>query len=323
MRPMNSHLNISERTVISNMHRQNKYTQVEIAKAINRDPSVISRELKRNQFSSEYDAHSAQILYQNRKLSTVYRKQFNEGIFSHFKDQLEGGISPDVIAGILKTAKDKTCHVSTQTIYNWIYKERFGAGLTKFLLFGKHRYKKSAEKPTNSDKKRVEDMPKCARNRKRLGDFEGDTIIGAKQKGALITLVDRKSLYIFADVLENKMAETFSKALRDLFADLDMDKLKSLLFDNGTEMSMWKSIQEMLQIPVYFTHPGRPWEKPLIENANRMLRRFFPKKIQLDKVTSEEVLQAVEWLNHYPRKSLNYRTPYEVFFKIKPVAFAF
>ena len=342
MRPINSHLNISERTVISNMHRQNKYTQVEIASAINRDPSVISRELKRNKCSLEYDAKSAQILYQNRKLSTVYRKQFNEEIFSHFKDQLKAGISPDVIAGILKTAKDKTCHVSTQTIYNWIYKERFGAGLTKFLLFGRHRYKKSGEKPTNSDKKRVEDMPKCARNRKRLGDFEGDTIIGAKQKGALITLVDRKSLYIFADVLKNKMAETFSKALRNLFADLDMDKLKSLLFDNGTEMSMWKSIQEMLQIPVYFTHPatkpshpcgflpyrpragwGRPWEKPLIENANRMLRRFFPKKMQLHKVTSEEVLQAVEWLNHYPRKSLNYRTPYEVFFKIKPVAFAF
>jgi IS30 family transposase len=305
------------------MHKQNKYTQVEIANAINRDPSVISRELKRNKCSLEYDAQSAQILYQNRKLSTVYRKQFNEGIFSHFKDQLKSGISPDVIAGILKMAKDKTCHVSTQTIYNWIYKERFGAGLTKFLLFGKHRYKKSGEKPTNSDKKRVEDMPKCARNRKRLGDFEGDTIIGAKQKGALITLVDRKSLYIFADVLKNKMAETFSKALRNLFADLDMDKLKSLLFDNGTEMSMWKSIQEMLQIPVYFTHPGRPWEKPLIENANRMLRRFFPKKMQLDKVTSEDVLQAVEWLNHYPRKSLKYRTPYEVFFKIKPVAFAF
>jgi len=79
----------------------------------------------------------------------------------------------------------------------------------------------------------------------------------------------------------------------------------------------------MLQIPVFFTHPGRPWEKPLIENANRMLRRFFPKKMQLDKVSSEEVLEAVTWLNHYPRKSLNYRTPYEVFFKIKPVAFAF
>lgn len=264
-----------------------------------------------------------QKFYYYRKLKTVYRKSFNEKIFNHFKDALKNRISPDVIAGKLKTSKDKTCHVSTQTIYNWIYKERFGTGLTKFLLFGKHRYKKCVEKPLNKDKKRVEDMPKCSRNRKRLGDFEGDTIIGAKQKGALITIIDRKSLYIFADVLKNKMAETFSKSLRDLFAGLDMDKLKSLLFDNGTEMSMWKSIQEMLQIPVYFTHPGRPWEKPLIENANRMLRRFFPKKMQLDKVTSEEVLQAVNWLNNYPRKSLNYRTPHEVFFKIKPVAFAF
>jgi len=139
----------------------------------------------------------------------------------------------------------------------------------------------------------------------------------------LITLIDRKSLYIFADVLENKMAETFSGAIRNLFADLDADRLKTLLFDNGFEMSMWRSIQEMLQTPVFFTHPGRPWEKPLIENAYRMLRRFFPKKMQLDKVSSEEVLQAVTWLNHYPRKSLNYRTPYEVFFKIKRVAFVF
>jgi IS30 family transposase len=305
------------------MLEENKFTLADIGKAINRDPSVISREIKRNSDSSGYNPDAAQRHYYLRKLKTVYQKTFNENIFKHVREELKKGISPDVIAGKLRSAKDKTWHVATQTIYNWIYKDWFGSGLTKFLLFGKHRYKKSAEKPANFDKKRVEDMPKCARNRKRLGDFEGDTIIGAKQKGALITLVDRKSLYIFADVLENKMAETFSRSLRNLFADLDMDKLKSLLFDNGTEMSMWKSIQEMLQIPVYFTHPGRPWEKPLIENANRMLRRFFPKKMQLDKVTSEEVLHAVNWLNNYPRKSLNYRTPYEVFFKIKPVAFAF
>jgi len=342
MRPTNSHLQISEQYVISNMLEQNKFTLANIGKAINRDPSVISREIKRNSDSYGYKPNAAQKQYYLRKLKTVYQKPFNANIFKHIIEELKKGISPDVIAGKLSSAKDKTCHVSTQTIYNWIYKDRFGSGLRKFLLFGKHRCKKSAEKPTNSDKKRVEDMPKCARNRKRLGDFEGDTTIGAKQKGALVTLVDRKSLYIFADVLENKKAETFSRSLRYLFADLDMDKLKSLLFDNGTEMSMWKSIQEMLQIPVYFTHPatkpshpcgflpyrpragwGRPWEKPLIENANRMLRRFFPKKMQLHKVTSEEVLQAVEWLNHYPRKSLNYRTPYEVFFKIKPVAFAF
>ncbi|MDH4201017.1 MAG: IS30 family transposase [Spirochaetia bacterium] len=323
MRPKNSHLNISERYVISNMLGENKFTLIDIGKAIDRDSSVISREIKRNSDSSGYKPDAAQKRYYFRKLKTVYQKTFNENIFNHFREELKKGISPDVIAGKLRTSKDKTCHVSTQTIYNWIYKNRFGAGLTKFLLFGKHRYKKSAEKLVSSGKKRVEEMPKCARNRKRLGDFEGDTIIGAKQKGALITLIDRKSLYIFADVLENKMAETFSKALRDLFADLNTDKLKSLLFDNGTEMSMWKSIKEMLQIPVYFTHPGRPWEKPLIENANRMLRRFFPKKMQLDKVTSEEVLHAVTWLNNYPRKSLNYRTPYEVFFKIKPIAFAF
>ena len=204
MRP-NSHLNISERTVISNMYRQNKYTQAEIARAINRDPSVISRELRRNGNASGYDPDMAQKNYHLRKLKTVYQKQFNEKIFDYFKDGLKNKISPDVIAGILKTSVDKTCHVSTQTIYNWIYKERFGAGLTKFLLFGNHRYKKSA----------------------------------AKQKGALITLIDRKSLYIFADVLENKMAETFSEAIRNLFADLDADRLKTLLFDNGCEMSMW------------------------------------------------------------------------------------
>lgn len=323
MRPLNSHLNISERFVISNMLRQNKYSQSEIARALNRDRSVICRELKRNRDSSQYNPEAAQKLYYHRKLRTVYRKLFNENIFPHLREKLKGGFSPDVIAGELKSSKDKTCHVSTQTIYNWIYKERFGAGLMKYLMFGKHRYKKKSGNPSNSGKIRVEDIPKCARNRKRLGDFEGDTIIGAGQKGALITLVDRKSMYIFADVLKNKMAETFAEAIRNLFADLDADRLKSLLFDNGTEMAMWKSIQEMLQVPVYFTHPGRPWEKPLIENANRLLRRFFPKKMKLDRVTSEDVVRAVNWLNNYPRKSLNYRTPYEVFFKIKPVAFAF
>src|SRR5512147_2454935 len=99
------------------MYRQNKYIQVEIEKAINRDPSVISRELSRNSNAFEYDPNAAQKYYYLRKLKTVYQKPFNEKIFSYFREELKKGISPDVIARILKTSLDKTCHVSTQTIY--------------------------------------------------------------------------------------------------------------------------------------------------------------------------------------------------------------
>ena len=321
MRSEFKHLKLSDRHVIQNMlNMKKKYS--EISKTLNVHKSTISREIARNSRKNQYSALEAQNLYKFKRKASVYYKEFDIRLFKHIIEKLENKFSPDAIAGELKTSYlNKKMQVSHQTIYNWIYTDRLGKDLRKYLLFGKKRYRKSAKNLENTSKKRVDQMPKCARNLKRLGDFEGDTIIGAKQKGSLLTFVDRKSKYLFASKLKNRTKETFSQTIKCMFADIDNDKLKTFVLDNEGGFNDFKSIEEMLQVKIYFAYPGRPWEKPVIENKNRMLRRFYPKNRKLDSVTDESVLQNVNWLNHYPRKSLNYRTPYQVFHKIRPVAF--
>ena len=214
--------------------------------------------------------------------------------------------------------------VSHQTIYSWVIKGWLGEGIQKFLIHGKKGYTKSEnslKSLKNKDKKRIDTMSKADLEGNEVGNFQGDTMHGAKQSGAIATFADVKSRFILADKMSDKTADTFSESMKFLFAEIDNDKLKTLLQDNGSEMANFKSDEDMLGCDIYFTYPGRPWEKALVENSNRLLRRFFPKGMSFKNVTREMVLQAVEWLNNLPRKSLNYRTAYEAFHGIDDVAF--
>ena len=318
------HLSLSDRHVISNMLKNGNF-QKDIAAALNVNPGTISREIKRNTLKGQYVAQHAQKQAHFRYLEKVYRKKFHPDIFKQLKDKLKAGLSPDIIAGRSRLTKDTVITASHQSIYNWIHMDFFGEGLRKFLLFGKKRYQKTSKSPQDihKNKKRIEDMPPSARDRKRVGDFEGDSIIGAKQQGAIISLAERASRFIIAGKLENRTKEAFSESLRDLFSDIDNDKLKTIIFDNGSEMNNYESNQEMLGCDIYFTHPGRPWEKALVENSNRLIRRYFPKKTNLNDITHKQVLQAVDELNDRPRKCLDYRTAREVFYDLQPIALAF
>lgn len=264
-----THLQLSDRKVIYNMLRhKKKYTEIAIALNVHR--STIINEIKRNSRGKTYDPETAQRIYEARLQSVKYVKKFSPNLFDYLKEHIKGGHSPDSIAGRLKYHPDAAMHVSTQTIYNWAHQRALGNELYKHLLFGKKGYRKRADKAPDSPKKRVEDIPTVDRERNRLGDFEGDTIVGAKQKGAILTLVDRMSLYILAGKLADRTKESFAITLQDTFSDIDNDKLKTLVFDNESAMNDFKSNEEMLNIEIFFTHPGRPWEKPIIENANRL-----------------------------------------------------
>jgi IS30 family transposase len=316
-----SHLNISEREIIENMIKLKK-AQKDMVEILCRDKGTISREISRNGGREKYSAATAHFMYSVRRKASVYHKDWNIKLFEHIKEQLKKRKSPDAIAGRLKFCKDKSIKISHQTIYNWIIKGLFGKSIVKFLLFGKNGYKKSENTLKSlKSKKRIDEMPDNYRNPNEIGHLEGDTMHGKNQSGAIATFVDKFSKYIFADKMEDKKADTFSKAMQFVFSDIENDKLKSIVEDNGSEMFNFESDEEMLNCEIYFAYPGHPWEKALVENSNRLLRRFFPKNMSFKDVTREMVLQAVEWLNHLPRKSLGYRSAYEVFHNITPVAF--
>ena len=321
MRSEFRHLQLSDRTVIYNMLNHFKKNS-EIAIALGVHKSTVSREIRRNSHNGFYEPLRAQKNYERKTRNAKYVKVFSDNLWVYIKKYMENGFSPDVIAGRLKFHSDPTMKVSHQSIYNWVHKKINGNTLHRHLLYGNKGYKKHNKPVSGPQKRRIDEMPDISRSRLRIGDFEGDLIVGSRQKGSILTLVDRMSSFILAQKLIDRSSLSLATTLRDVFSDFDNDKLKTLVFDNESGMNDYKNMEQMLQMKIYFAYPGRPWEKPIIENANRLLRRFFPKKTRLDSIDEYKVRQAVTWLNNYPRKILNYRTPFEVFYGINQVAFA-
>ncbi|MDH5717579.1 MAG: IS30 family transposase [Spirochaetia bacterium] len=318
-----SHLKLSDRNVINNMLKDGQKV-TDISKALGVHQCTIYRELKRCKTKGSYSATYAQKNYEVHRKYCVYHKEWPSEIFKTIKELLIAGFSPDAIVGRSKLFIDLNINISHQTVYNWVIKGYLGKGVQKYLLFGKKGYTKSENSLKtlkNKDKKRIDTMPEGALKGNVVGHFQSDTMHGAKQSGAIATLADVNSRYILADKMADKTADSFSNSLKFVFSDIDNEKLKSILEDNGSEMANFKSDEEMLNCKIYFTYPGRPWEKALVENSNRLLRRFFPKKMKFNNVTREMVLQAITWINNMPRKSLGYRTAYEVFHNVKTVAF--
>ncbi|HBV21664.1 MAG TPA: IS30 family transposase [Nitrosomonas sp.] len=150
----------------------------------------------------------------------------------------------------------------------------------------------------------------------RIGDWEGDTIIGKDHKGVLVTLAERKSRFVLAGQLPGKQADGVAIKIGELLA-AHLDKCITMTFNNGKEFAEHEQLAKNLNVDIYFAHPYHSWERDLNENNNGLLRQYFPKNKALAEVTEDEVLKAVERLNHRPRKVLGYRTPHEVFFGVQ------
>lgn len=315
------HLNLSDRRVIYNMLKKDSNRQ-EIADAVGFDRSTISREINKNLGDDDYDPELAHKNYLLNRKKCGYKKQWGNELLVYIRDCIKLGLSPDSISGRITNFKPNLPNISHQTIYTWIIKGYLGKSLIKYLLFGKKGYKRSKQSlkgMKNKGQKRIDEMPENAKTGNELGHFQADTIHGAKQSGAIATFVDTKSKFLIAQRMLDKTSESYSKALKYQFADIE--NLKTILQDNGSEMANFQTDEKMLQCEIYFTYPGRPWEKALIENSNRLLRRFFPKRKSFSNITEQMILQAVNWINNLPRKSLGYRTAFEVFYDIEPGAF--
>lgn len=141
-------------------------------------------------------------------------------------------------------------------------------------------------------------------------------MIGKGHRGALVTLVERKSLYTAIQPVRHKTAEAVRAAVNQALTP-HQDRLLTITYDNGREFTDHEGMARDLDAKIYFAHPYASWERGVNENTNGLIRQFFPKDRDLTTVTREEVEQAMNLLNHRPRKSLGFRTPYEVFFNTR------
>lgn len=317
------HLNIDEREVILKMRAQAASMQ-QIGDRLCRSKGTISRELSRNVSStSDYKPHLAQRYYEKRRDDSKYPYRIEDDAWlrAYVRKKLKGCWSPEQISGRIK--KDNGIDISPVTIYGWIYRNRDKGG--EFYRFLRQRHRRRRKHRASQDRRgqmpdrrMIDQRPKVVNERRRIGDWEGDTVEGRKGSGFIATYVERKTRYTVAAKVNDKSADTVTKATIAAMKKLPREKCKTITFDNGKEFAGFKELERGLEMRSYFARPYHSWERGTNENTNGLLRQFFPKGMDFSTVTKSNVDIALELLNNRPRKCLNYRTPTEVFWS-KPM----
>jgi IS30 family transposase len=308
------HLNLEERHYIE-ISLKNDVRIEKIAQDLNRTQSTISREIKRNSGQRGYRHKQAHALSQNRHKIKAKCIKLTPDIKQKINTYIGNDWSPEQVVGWLKKEGDVSLH--HETIYQYVLKDKRNNGeLYKHLRHQNKTYRKRCGNPNTrhgiKDRVDIDERPEIANNRERVGDWEADTMIGKNHKGALVTLDERKSKLRLALPTMGKMADEVTQAIISLFKPIK-GFVKTITFDNGKEFAYHKFIAKELSCDAYFAKPYHSWERGQNENANGLLRQYFPKSMELNKVTAREVIDAVHKLNSRPRKCLGYKTPYEVF----------
>jgi IS30 family transposase len=160
----------------------------------------------------------------------------------------------------------------------------------------------------------MHERPAIVNNKSRVGDWEGDTIIGKGHQGVVATLVERKTKYMVMTQSKTKHAPQVRQRIEQALAP-HRNQVHTITYDNGLEFAEHQKMAQTLSANIYFAHPYAPWERGLNENTNGLIRQYLPKSRRLDNVTQQQLIHIMSQLNHRPRKSLGYKTPYELFFK--------
>lgn len=287
----------------------------EIMKHTGIDKSVVSRELNRNSKVGVYEAARAQKMCAARRRRGLCKIK---GAVKEEVDKMLGQqYSPEQIAGRLVVEGRPS--VSHESIYQYIYRDKKQGGeLHKNLRFGrKKRRKRLATKDRRGvipNKTMIDERPKEVEDKSRIGDWEGDTIIGKGHQGAAVTLVERVTKTTLIQQVDGKTAKEVKEAVVGMLKKTPLPVL-SLTFDNGTEFANHLQIAEQLGAPVFFAHPYRSCERGLNENTNGLIRQYIPKTQNFKELTQQDFDTVQNKLNNRPRKSLGFLSPIEFLYK--------
>ena len=316
------HLTMDERNVIWRMRILGK-SQAEIARCLGCGRSTISRELRRNAgFDCGYFPAVAQALAGARRRRHIRcSKTGDRRLMAYVAGRLERRWSPEQIAGRLREAGVSPLPgvtISHATIYRWIWADpersrRFRPYLRVASKPRRKPYGKPSKRGQIPNRVSIDERPEAANDRRRLGDWEGDTMVGKGRSGYVATCVDRASRYLVARQLDSATAAATTAALHGAMRRLPRDRRQTLTVDNGSEFARHESLGRLLGLAVYFAHPYSSWERGTNENTNGLLRQYLPKAMPLTHLTNAHLARYVRALNNRPRKCLNYRTPAEVF----------
>ena len=306
------HLTEEERYHIDDLRREG-FNQAQIAIELGRSPSTLSRELFRNQGERGWRPRQAQLKSIERLVARGKNnsQKISEAAWEYAEKHLtEDQWSPEQIAGRIKIEGIET--ISHETIYQRILQDKHAGG----TLYAHLRCKKKRKKRYGSARSTrgvipnrvdIDQRPAIVESRERTGDWEGDTIIGSYDGGAVIaSMVERKSRFTVLAKSRNKTAIEVTQNINQQMLPV-ADLVHTVTFDNGKEFSLHETMACMLNAKIYFAKPYHSWERGLNENTNGLVRQYFPKKVPFDSITNDELQPVAKKLNDRPRECLNYQ----------------
>ena len=292
------------------------FSKTNIASEIGVHKSTVSREMERNRGKKGYRPKQAHFMAVERRQKAKKYVRLTPEVICLIEGFLCQDFSPEQVCGFL--ARTHNLRISHETVYQYVLADKARGGTLYRHL--RHAYKKRKKRYGSYDHRgqikgrvSIDERPAIVDAKKRIGDWEIDTIIGKRYKGALLSLVERKSKFTLIRKLPKKQADLVAEAAIDLLNPYE-EKVCTITADNGQEFAHHEYIKEHLKTTVYFAHPYHAWERGLCENTNGLIRQYFPKGMDFETITDEHVHMAMNRLNTRPRKTLGYKTPNEVFF---------
>lgn len=297
-----------------------------IADLLERSPSTISREVKRNQTKVKpkskpdnpywYNYWRAQTLcIQRRRAQKHFTLHPGTKEWGYIIENLRLCWSPEAICGSWARKNPERKRLCVSTIYRAIKAGRLPGISAKQHLRrrNKHKCHQNAQYNTIHPDRLIPDWPSEIRERSRIGDWEGDTVYGAVGKGLLVTLVDRKTRFLCAGRIHSRSSTETREMIEELLRNLPV---KSISLDNGSEFSEFHKLEQNLNTEVYFAEPHKPWQRGTNENTNDILRFYFPKGYNFHELDLDTLQRVVLSINLRPKKCLGWYSPFEAFFGV-------
>lgn len=321
------HFSIEEREEIQ-LGLWRKESIRSVAERLHRSPSSVAREIKRNLPPELYRytprlAHARAMMHRTRRGREERLK--NDHIRSYVIDKLKHRWSPEQIAGRIRLDLNES--ISHEAIYQYVYAQihRNGWGEVKrnredLRPYLRRRRKRRIKKGTRRCQKiakpkgiLIDSRPRIVDQRKRIGDWESDTVESKDHKPGINTLVERKTGFVFITKLRDKTSNATMTAIHNRTTILSPSVKRTITFDNGPENSDWQMLESLTGFMPYFCHAYRSCERATNENTNGLIRDYYPKRTDFTIIPHEELRMVEYELNTRPRKRLRWKTPLEVF----------
>jgi len=315
-----SHLTRDERAMIAALLSQS-HSLRSIARILGRHHSTIVREVRRfgmNRSCYEYQHAQWHAESCRMKARHHYRSDYLP-LIDQVVCWLEEDWSPEQISMRLYQdyPRDQRMRLSIESLYQWIYRwAEQGRQFYRHLRRQRQQRVRHTDRRYHPfyglDKRHISERPKSAKVRSRYGHWEGDLVLGERGTGGILTCVDRKSRYLIACLVKDKTEPEATGGIVDLMSVLPERLQRTMTLDQGSEFRGFREVEARSQLDVFFCDPSSPWQRGTNENTNGLLRQYFPKGMDMSRITQQALDRAVAKLNNRPRKCLGYRTPAEV-----------